>query len=107
MWINLEHHGRLSCGCAIPNLSPCFAHDDGHGGFRGKGNDWTEIITFDDAWRRTGGYVLPGSMLRHVATLDAPIHGQAFSFDHASGGRIVYGLDRPGRAVVIFELPLP
>lgn len=45
-------------------------------------------------------------VLVHVATIDVPVAGQAFAFDPARlDERIVYGVSRPRREVVVFRLP--
>lgn len=40
-----------------------FAHYAGEGGVSGKGPAWTRLVRFDDAWRRTGGWVFPASLI--------------------------------------------
>lgn len=45
-----------------------------------------------------------GSKLDHVATIAAPIEGQAIAFDKARPG-VVYGISRQTREVVAFRLP--
>lgn len=46
----------------------------------------------------------PGRPLRHVATIDVPIHGQAIAFDPAAAG-VLFGIDRGNRAIVGMRLP--
>lgn len=67
-----------------------FAHYDGNGGVPGKGHEWSEIVTFDDAWRRTGGYTLPPSVLERLKPHSTS--GGAFGPD---GLLYVSGHDRP------------
>jgi hypothetical protein len=40
-----------------------FAHYAGRGGEPGKGPEWTELVVFDDAWRRIAGYVFPPEVI--------------------------------------------
>lgn len=123
-----------------------FAHYDGNGGVPGKGQEWTEIVILDDAWRRTGGYMLPdpvlerlkphstsggafgpdgrlyvsghdrpelyvlelpaaGPVLRHVATIEVPFAGQAFSLEAIPEGLRLYAVDRRDRELLVIDLP--
>lgn len=124
-----------------------FAEYDGKGGTPGRDHRWAQIVTFDDAWRRTGGYILPetvlarlkphamsggafgsdgllylsghdrpelyamriptaGSVLEHVATIQVPFEGQAFSWDMTQPGeRIIYAISRPERSIVELKVP--
>ncbi|WP_411819297.1 hypothetical protein ABFZ85_10310 [Hyphococcus formosus] len=58
---------------------------------------------------RTEMYVMEfpkmGPVLDHVATITVPTEGQAFAFDHKNP-RQVWGISRPRRSVVHFELPV-
>ncbi len=45
-----------------------------------------------------------GSTLDHVATIEAPIEGQAIAFDKSRPG-VLYGISRPNREVVVMRLP--
>jgi hypothetical protein len=56
-----------------------FAHYAGHGGVPGKGPAWTSLVSFDDEWRRTGGYSYPREVIAR------------FTPDSNSGG--VWGAD--------------
>lgn len=68
-----------------------FAHYDGSdGGLAFKGHRFSGIVTFDERWRRTGGWMLPNSILGALAP------------DAASGGQIgpdgllyITGHDKP------------
>lgn len=46
-----------------------------------------------------------GPVLDHVATIEVPTEGQAFAFD-PKNPRQVWGISRPRRSVVFYELPL-
>lgn len=45
-----------------------------------------------------------GSVLEHVATIAAPIEGQAIAFDRATGD-VLFGISRAKREIVGFKLP--
>ena len=122
-----------------------FANYDAKGGESGRDHRFTQIVTFDDEWRRTGGYRLPDSVLErfapfsnsggswgndgllyltghdaleiyvlrepgegtnmiHIATIAAPLEGQAWAWDR-SAGRTLYGISRKNGEVVAMELP--
>lgn len=123
----------------------CFANYEGRGGEPGRGSAYTQLVKFDDQWRRleawsfpasvverfkpmssSGGawgpdgrlyvtghdhpelYVLAlpkgGSTLEHVATVTAPIEGQAIAFDRTRPG-VVFGIRRQDREIVEIRLP--
>jgi len=44
-----------------------------------------------------------GSILQRVATISAPLEGQAFSFD-PTNENIVFGIVRKTKEVVVFEI---
>lgn len=44
-----------------------FANYDGKGGEPGRDHRFTQIVSFDDQWRRTGGYALPATVLQRLA----------------------------------------
>lgn len=48
----------------------CFAHYDRSGGNAGgevlKDNSWTQIVRYDDSWRRTAGWILPKELLEQL-----------------------------------------
>lgn len=122
-----------------------FANYDGKGGEPGRDHRFTQVITFDDEWRVTGGYRLPDSVLalfspmsnsggsfgsdgllyltghdaqqiyvlqkplegpvmEHIATIAAPLDGQAWAWDR-SESRTLYGISRKKGEVVIMTVP--
>ena len=134
-WVE-RHEGRWWAG---------FAHYDDKGGEAGLDHRYTQIVTFDDEWRRTGGYLLPDSVLerfapmsnsggsfgpdgylyltghdrseiyvlaiprmgvvmQHLATVTAPLEGQAWAWDR-SENRVIYGITRQSGEVVSFHVP--
>jgi hypothetical protein len=67
-----------------------FAHYTGNGGVGFKDHKFSSVVTFDAAWRRTGGWLFPAAVVERMAP------------DAASGGAIgpdgllyVLGHDRP------------
>ena len=53
-WVAFAHYGALGGG-GKP------------GGEAGKGPEWTSLVRFDDAWRRTAGWVFPLDLVRKFA----------------------------------------
>jgi hypothetical protein len=70
---SLEHVGSHSFGIGPGSATwidrrdgrwwVAFAHYAGRGGESGKGPGWTELVVFDDDWRRVAGYVFPPEVL--------------------------------------------
>lgn len=122
-----------------------FAHYDEKGGEPGRDHRFTQVVTLDDQWRRTGGYRFPdsvlerfaplsnsggswgddgllyvtghdaqeiyvlrrpqqGPVLEHVATIAAPLDGQAWAWDR-SEARTLYGITRADGEVVVIRVP--
>jgi len=67
-----------------------FAHYDGNGGVAYKDHTFSGVVTYDDAWRRTGGWLFPTSVLERMAPHAAS--GGALGPD---GLLYVLGHDRP------------
>lgn len=154
--VRMVHRRTVALGQQIGSLTwldrkdgvwwAAFANYDGKGGEPGRGHAYTQLVTFDDQWRRmeswsfptsvtdrfapmssSGGawgpdgllyvtghdhpelYVLRlpkgGSMLDHLATIEAAIEGQAIAFDR-SAPRTLFGISRPNREVVSMTLPV-
>ena len=134
-WIE-RHDGQWWAG---------FANYDVDGAEPGRDHRFTQVVTFDDEWRRTGGYRFPdsvlerfaplsnsggsfgddgllyvtghdaqeiyvlripteGPVLEHVATIAAPLDGQAWSWDR-SAPRTLYGITRADGEVVVMQVP--
>lgn len=122
-----------------------FANYEQKGGEPGRGPAYTQLVKFDDQWRRMEGWSFPasvverfkpmsssgggwgadgllyvtghdhpelyvlklpkgGSKLDHLATIAAPIEGQAIAFDKSTD-RALFGISRPNREVVAMRLP--
>lgn len=134
-WIE-RHGGKWWAG---------FANYDAKGGEPGRDHRFTQVVTFDDQWRRIGGYRFPdsvlesfaplsnsggswgddgllyvtghdkqeiyvlrepgeGSTLEHVATIAAPLDGQAWAWDRTAP-RTLYGITRANGEVVVMRVP--
>ena len=74
-----------------------FAHYDDETGLPFKDHTYASIVTFDDRWRRTGGYMLPASILEKMAPQAAS--GGAVGDD---GRLYVMGHDLPEMYVLEF-----
>lgn len=48
-----------------------FAHYSGEGGTPGKGTSWTSLVSFDEQWRRTGGWIFPDSVIERMEPFSA------------------------------------
>lgn len=122
-----------------------FANYDAKGGEPGRDHRFTQIVIFDEEWRRTGGYRLPdnvlnafapksnsggswgdddllyltghdaheiyvlrdpgqGATLLHIATVKAPLAGQAWAWDRSEPRRL-YGITRKKAEVVVMDVP--
>lgn len=70
----------------------CFVHYGKKGGEPGKGPEWTQIVEFDNDWRRTGGWALPADLLARIANRGYSASGGAFG----PGGLLyITGHDNP------------
>jgi hypothetical protein len=74
----LEHVGSHSFGMLPGSASwidrraglwwVAFANYRGSGGIRDRGPEWTEVVTYDDHWRRVGGYGFPADVVERFGT---------------------------------------
>jgi len=55
LWVAFAHYGAFPGGGGK------------QGGEPGKGPEWTSLVRFDEAWRRTGGWVYPADLLARFA----------------------------------------
>ncbi|MGE3839945.1 MAG: hypothetical protein AB7I50_00010 [Vicinamibacterales bacterium] len=67
-----------------------FAHYDGNGGLEFKDHRFSSVVTFDNEWRRTGGWLFPASVLDRMAPYASS--GGAIGPD---GWLYLLGHDRP------------
>ena len=72
-----------------------FSHYDKNGGVPFKDHSFSSVVTFDDQWRRTGGWLLPESTLERMAPYASS--GGAIGPD---GWLYLLGHDRPELYVV-------
>jgi hypothetical protein len=72
-----------------------FAHYDETGGLPFKNHRFSSVVTFDDQWRRTGGWLFPAGVLERMAPYAAS--GGAIGPD---GWLYLLGHDRPEMYVV-------
>ena len=72
-----------------------FSHYDKNGGVPFKNHSFSSVVTFDSAWRRTGGWLLPHSALERMAPYASS--GGAIGPD---GWLYLLGHDRPEMYVV-------
>jgi hypothetical protein len=56
----------------------CFVHYGKRGGEPGRGPEWTQILEFDDQWRRLRGWALPGELVTHIGGRGYSVSGGAF-----------------------------
>lgn len=100
--VTLKHVGTHSFGRADGSFTwldrrngrwiACFVHYGKKGGEPGKGPEWTQIVEFDNDWRRTGGWSLPADLLARIANRGYSASGGAFG----PGGLLyVTGHDNP------------
>lgn len=67
-----------------------FAHYDGNGGLAFKRHEFSSVVTFDAEWRRTGGWLLPASVLDRLAP-----HATSGGAIGPDGWLYLLGHDRP------------
>jgi hypothetical protein len=77
----------------------CFVHYGGKGAEPNRDNGWTQIVAFDDEWRRTAGWALPPALLARFGERGYSASGGAFG----PGGHLyLTGHDNPELYVVGF-----
>lgn len=105
----LKHLGTQSFGRTDGSLTwidrrngkwiACFVHYGKKGGEPGRGPEWTQIVEFDDQWRRTGGWGLPAALVAHLGTRGYSVSGGAIG----PGGHLyATGHDEPKLYVLDF-----
>ncbi len=55
----------------------CFAHYSNRAAEPSRDPTWTNLVRFDDQWRRTGGWVFPSALFAHIGG-DYTLSGGAF-----------------------------
>lgn len=77
----------------------CFVHYGKKGGEPGRDPGWTQLVEFDDQWRRTGGWGFPAAFVAHLGTRGYSISGGAMG----PGGHLyTTGHDNPELYVLDF-----
>jgi len=74
----LEHVGSHSFGITPGSATwidrrdglwwVAFGNYEGSGGVPGRGPEWTEVVRYDDQWRRVGGYGFPPEVVERFGT---------------------------------------
>lgn len=93
----------------------CFVHYGNRGAEPNRNNAWTQILAFDDAWRRTAGWALPPELLARFGERGYSASGGAFGpggFLYLTGhdNTELYVVDFPKAGSVmkwIATLPIP
>jgi hypothetical protein len=70
----------------------CFVHYGKRGGEPGRGPEWTQIVEFDEQWRRLRGWSLPPDLVTHIGPRGYSVSGGAFG---PRGLLYVTGHDHP------------
>jgi hypothetical protein len=102
-WIDRrERSSSLSAGNSGGSAGTwiaCFVHYGKRGGEPGRGPEWTQIVEFDDQWRRLRGWALPADLLAHIGARGYSLSGGAFG---PRGLLYVTGHDHPELYVLDF-----
>jgi hypothetical protein len=77
----------------------CFVHYGKKGGEPGRGPEWTQLLEFDDQWRRTGGWGFPAEFVAHIGQRGYSASGGAMG---PRGLLYVTGHDHPELYVLGF-----
>lgn len=77
----------------------CFVHYGNRGGEPGRDPTWTQIIAFDDEWRRTAGWGLPRELIARFGDRGYSASGGAFG---PGGFLYLTGHDNPELYVLAF-----
>jgi len=110
----LRHIGNHSFGRTDGSLTwldrrdgrwiACFVHYGKKGGEPGRGPEWTRLVEFDDEWRETGGWTLPGGLVARLAIRGYSCSGGALG---PGGYLFVTGHDEPELYVLQFPVAGP
>lgn len=77
----------------------CFVHYGKRGGEPGRGPEWTQLVEFDDEWRRLRGWALPSDLVAHIGARGYSVSGGAFG---PRGHLYATGHDHPELYVLEF-----
>ncbi|QRG79576.1 hypothetical protein [Citrobacter sp. R56] len=103
--VKFDNEGRVLESWAFPsNVLEKMAPKSSSGG--GWGPDGLLYVTGHDAKEL---YVLrlpeTGSILEYVTTINVPFEGQAWAWDRSSPERIIYGITRNSKEVIVSKIP--
>ncbi|MDO8630954.1 MAG: hypothetical protein Q7R41_10725, partial [Phycisphaerales bacterium] len=112
-WLDRRHAPSFSGG--DERWIACFVHYGNKAAEPSRDPSWTQIVAFDDEWRRTNGWALPAALLARFAERGYSASGGAFG----PGGHLyltghdnpeLYVLDFPAAGSVmnwIATIPIP
>lgn len=75
-WLDRSENG--STGLSAGRWIACFVHYGNKGAEPNRDSTWTQIIAFDDEWRRTGGWALPADLITRFGGRGYSASGGAF-----------------------------
>jgi len=93
----------------------CFVHYGKKGGEANRGPEWTQLIAFDEQWRRTDGWGLPADFVAHIGQRGYSASGGAigpggllYATGHDHPELYVLGFPEAGSVLKwIATIPLP
>jgi len=85
-----------------------FGHYAGIGGVPDQGPAWTNVVQFDDGWRRVAGYVYPNDVIERFETMSNSggtwgADGQLYATGHDEGEVFVLSLPTAGSVLELRE----
>lgn len=106
--VTLEHVGSHSFGI-MPGSATwidrrdglwwvAFGNYEGSGGIPGRGPEWTEVVLYDDQWRRVGGYGFPPEVVERFGTRSNS--GGAFG-----PGDLLYATGHDAAEIYVLRIP--
>ena len=78
----------------------CFAHYGGTRAAPGRDPSWTQVIAFDDQWRRLEGWALPADLVARLAVRGYTCSGGGFG-----PGGFLYATGHDAKELYVLELP--
>jgi hypothetical protein len=78
----------------------CFVHYGKRGGETGRGPEWTQIVEFDDQWRRLRGWTLPPDLVVHIGGRGYSVSGGAFG-----PGGMLYATGHDNPELYVLDFP--
>ena len=117
----MEHVGSHSLGILAGSATwvdwadghwwVAFGHYAGRGGVANQGPEWTNLVKFDESWRRVAGYVYPAEVVERFAHMSNSggtwgTDGHLYATGHDEGEVFVLSLPTAG-SVLHLEQTLP